>query len=278
MRVTLEQFLVRLFYGPQNRYQHVGGNEVKGDSHKIVSFQKLALVTLSLPLCGFIFCVLWSILYNFVDSTSTHCGVPNYLPSVSASIGSYSPQKYVWRLTVALHSAPRYLVSIAYYKLFHASNFLLVLNCAEISSLLGLSIISSTENFGKYLHVHNCLSWSSGSKICFIFVVIHANCFLLFITSSFVGSIVHLLQENLWSRFKLRTFGVNTVAWVLALFFYARHNQYCEIGVYSLFAASEYVFVISNMIFHFQAFFDFAEVHFCASNKMVNINSKFSVW
>lgn len=149
-KTKLENFLVRLFYGPQLRYQHLVNNEVKSDFQRIVSFQKLALVTLALPLGGFTFCVLWSMLYNFDDSTSTHCNVPNYLPSVSASIGAYSPQKYIWRLTVALHSAPRYLVSVTYYKLFHSSPCLLTLNCVEVSSLLGLSIISSTENFGKY--------------------------------------------------------------------------------------------------------------------------------
>lgn len=63
----------------------------------------------------------------------------------------------------------------------------------------------------------------------------------------------------------------------MALFFYERHNKYCEIGVYSLFAASEYVFVISNMIFHFQAYFDFAQVHFCASRNAQLINSKLTV-
>lgn len=150
MKRPIESCINHLFYGPKSRYQNLSNNEVKSDSYKIVSFQKLAIVTLALPLCGFIFCVLWSMLYNFVDSTSTHCNVPNYLPSVSASIGSYSPQKYVWRLTVALHSAPRYLVAFAYYKVFHASNFLIIMNCAEISSLLGLTIISSTENFGIF--------------------------------------------------------------------------------------------------------------------------------
>lgn len=150
MKRPIESCINRLFYGPSSRYQNLSNNEVKSDSYKIVAFQKLAIVTLALPLCGFIFCVLWSMLYNFIDSTSTHCNVPNYLPSVSASIGSYSPQKYVWRLTVALHSAPRYLVAFAYYKVFHASNFLLTINCAEISSLLGLTIISSTENFGIF--------------------------------------------------------------------------------------------------------------------------------
>lgn len=104
--------------------------------------------------------------------------------------------------------------------------------------------------------------------------MIHASCFLLFITSSCVGTIVHLFVDSLWSEFKLRTFSVNTVAWILALCFYVRHNAYCETGMYSLFAAAEYVFVLSNMIFHFQAYYDFAQVHFCASRNIGNSANK----
>lgn len=112
----------------------------------------------------------------------------------------------------------------------------------------------------------------------FFSLVIHAYCFLLFITSSFFGHLVHLFQENLWSTFKMRTFCINTIAWMMALLFYARHNQYCEIGMYSLFAATEYVFVISNMIFHFQAYYDFAQVHFCTSSDTLLAHSKSIVW
>ena len=89
---------------------------------------------------------------------------------------------------------------------------------------------------------------------------------------------VHLFQENLWSLFKVRVFCINTIAWTMALFFYVRHNQHCEIGMYSLFAAAEYVFVVSNMIFHFQAYYDFAQVHFCASSSTFISNTKSIVW
>ncbi|KAI2798851.1 hypothetical protein RDWZM_006876 [Blomia tropicalis] len=249
IKSRLERFLVRLFYGQTVKYHGLDRSEsMKPESYSekqtIVSFQRLALVTVALPLFGFAFCVFWSLCFDFFESTSTHCGVSNYLPSVSASIGSFSPQKHVWRLTIALHSTPRYLVAFVYFKLIHYSKLLFVLNVVEISALLGLSIVSSTDNF-----------------------VIHANCFLLFISSTFCGTMIHLLDERLWSKFKLKSYIINTLAWILALFFYIRHNQYCETGVYTMFAAAEYIFVLSNMIFHFQAYYDFAELYFVTSYK-----------
>ncbi|KAH9424855.1 Post-GPI attachment to proteins factor 2 [Dermatophagoides pteronyssinus] len=239
-RFLAEKILLRLFYGPRNRYQPLSSTSVASkqqqfqDELGIVSFQRLSIITSALPLFGFIFCVVWSLMFNFVDSTSTHCGVAEYLPSVSASTGSFSPQKYLWRSTIALHSSPRYLVTYIYYRAFHDSKKLLIINWIEISALLGLSVVSSTESF-----------------------LFHANCFLLFISTSFLGMFIHLLQDKLWSIFKMKIFCTNTLAWIFALFFYVRHNDYCETGVYSLFAASEYVFVLTNILFHFQAYYDF---------------------
>ena len=53
---------------------------------------------------------LWSNSVNsFQGSTQTHCEVDNFAPSISAAIGNYLPQKYVWQTCVALHISPRFL-------------------------------------------------------------------------------------------------------------------------------------------------------------------------
>ncbi|KAK3859935.1 hypothetical protein Pcinc_033983 [Petrolisthes cinctipes] len=123
-----------------------------------VAVARLAVVTVSLPLGAFLLCIYLSLRYNFDLSTATHCGVPNYLPSISSSIGEFVPQRYIWRIAIAVHSAPRFLLAFMYHSFMNrvlpvdpfykkAVRFTTLLNVVEIIALLCLSFVSSKENY-----------------------------------------------------------------------------------------------------------------------------------
>lgn len=87
--------------------------------------------------------------------------MPNVVPSISAVTGGVTPERYIWRLGMALFVGPRLFDGLLYvnffthslgaaasrtwYKLTNWLTFLLYVG--QYLSLLGLSYVSSTENF-----------------------------------------------------------------------------------------------------------------------------------
>ncbi|RXN07280.1 post-GPI attachment to s factor 2-like isoform X1 [Labeo rohita] len=221
-----------------------------------VPFTRLAVITVCLPLLGLIACVVLALLYHYNDATYTHCQVPNYLPSISAAI-SLTPERYIWRFSIGLHSAPRFLVAAAYLSFYRGrfsrrlkeqllSGVTFLLALSENVGLLLLTYVSSTETYS-----------------------VHKSGFIVFIGSS----LVHMMctcklwsmiakyslseEEMMSSRLKSRLFLFNLFFCLLAAYFYRRHNTYCETGIYTLFALCEYLVVLSNMAFHMTAYWDF---------------------
>ena len=84
-----------------------------------------------------------------------------YISLSSASIGNFAPQKYVWKICIALHSAPRLLICQLYHsqmrRVLSQSSIvqrLALLSCtanlAEIFSLLLLSVVPSMEDYALH--------------------------------------------------------------------------------------------------------------------------------
>ena len=91
--------------------------------------------------------------------------VQNYVPSISGITG-VSPQRYVWRICIALHSTPRLIVGFVYYNYYMARlgviaerqkslfrrivsiNFWLYI--IENGGLIGVTFIANVENYRKY--------------------------------------------------------------------------------------------------------------------------------
>lgn len=84
----------------------------------------------------------------------------NFLPSVSAAIGHYRPQRDVWKFAIALQAIVRTLVFLMYYRYYkeyvykwaqYLSNIALVMYIIENVSLVTLSFWTSNENYGMLL-------------------------------------------------------------------------------------------------------------------------------
>ncbi|KAG5844703.1 hypothetical protein ANANG_G00165350 [Anguilla anguilla] len=219
-------------------------------------FTIFAVATVFLALGGLVSCILISLLYHFEESTATHCQVPNYLPSISASI-SQTPERYIWRVCIGLHSAPRFLVAIAYFN-FYRGRFAKrwaewLLSCLTLASALG-------ENLGLLL-----LTYVSSNET----YDVHKNGFIIFIACALVHMAVtcRLWQvikkysfspeeqtSYLWKKW---LFAFNIMSCLFAAYFYRWHNSYCDPGIYTFFAFFEYLVVLSNIGFHITAYWDF---------------------
>lgn len=149
------------------RYEEL--NDTGKHSTFRIPFGKFAFGVVSLPFVAFIFCITWSILYYFKRSTSTHCDVPNYLPSISAAIGNYQPQRFVWQMAILLQAFPRMLVAhqyVRHYTRIIRSSYrklayvACALNSIENFALIGLSLRTSTDDYGEYSFFLSSVVWS----------------------------------------------------------------------------------------------------------------------
>lgn len=88
------------------------------------------------------------------------------MPSISGITG-VAPQRYVWRICIALHSTPRFVVGFVYYNFYMSKldviaekqkalfkrlvtvNFWLYI--VENAALVGVTYIANVENYRKFV-------------------------------------------------------------------------------------------------------------------------------
>ncbi|XP_065322266.1 post-GPI attachment to proteins factor 2-like isoform X2 [Gordionus sp. m RMFG-2023] len=215
-----------------------------------INFFQFAILIAACPLITLFICIFISIYFHSETSTLTHCKVKNILPSLSAAFGDENPEKFIWQIGVAFHLGPRLYVGYLYKGLYNSllqEKLATYLYFQEIISLSILTYISSSDDF-----------------------MIHAASFTVFIISSIIymkmSCIIFSHYTSLFSlnknhalslKLKRKISNSIIVIIILAAYLYRRHNTFCEPYVYSLFALSEYTFVILNIIFHGLAILDF---------------------
>ncbi|BFZ24460.1 hypothetical protein BsWGS_27499 [Bradybaena similaris] len=225
-----------------------------------------ALATVSLPGVSLAVCFVTAFIFRFDDVNETMCNVKNFIPSISAVTG-ITPQAYLWRTCIALHSAPRFALSLIHYN-YYASRIPYVqhhrqskyrfliktnfwINFVENSALVLVAYITNRENYP-----------------------IHEKIFIVFMVTSLCYMLLNTILFN-WSRdgvfsqtekvsywWKKVMFVSISIATIGLLFFFYLHRVHCAVGAFSMFSVCEYVIGYTNMGYNFTAYLDFKDHSF----------------
>lgn len=228
------------------------------------------------PLFALLLCLIISYTSNWKQVIRTHCDNWQFWPSISSVIGNVTPQRYIWRLGIAISLVERMHDGLVYFQIHkrwiesvktglsrHAQNwvqFLRWMVCIahyiEQASLLVLTYISSSEHYD----IH---------ELSFIIFAVFSNTHMIAMTildwelnrrreklprrgtPSFELLFRQKLQHH-WRMFylKLVIVVVTLSSFLMAAYLFVRHNTYCEDGVYSIFSLLEWLTVILNIAFH----------------------------
>jgi hypothetical protein len=211
--------------------------------------------TLFFPYFAFVLCLVLTIFKDMKKSTRTHCKVPNVLPSISAVIAGFEPQRFIWRLSFALNSTPRYLIAylqlqrllnrhhVASRELYrlaqvinHAIHFL------ELTFLLLLTYVSSNEV--KRTHEYAFVGFILCSLMHMLATTLIDYYWPCTAGVDFTEREKHLRQK------RLKWFVYNALCFFLAVVFFLRHMSFCEPYVYSFFSFFEYFVILTNIGYH----------------------------
>lgn len=156
----------------------------------IISFREICVVTALLPLVTLSVCFVTAYLFQADEVHETHCKVYNIIPSISAITG-VSPQRYLWRVCIALHIGPRFAIAAVYRNFYRALNAKLVpaehrpgihvlikvvfvLHLVEIASLCCVTYVSNKENYRELWQAEIDRGRELINNL--IFLAIHCSC------------------------------------------------------------------------------------------------------
>nr|CAD2134823.1 unnamed protein product [Meloidogyne enterolobii] len=222
-----------------------------------IPFHVVVFMLTGCPMLAFVLCLSTSIFLHYEMAVSTHCGVPNWLPSLSAVV-AYAPERYIWRFLLGISCTPRLAMAFAF------RNYLIS------SSLWPLPLLS---RFRWACHLacalnasyRDCVTYSS----CNDFFVLHMLMFNAFVICGTLHMVIVTWLFDLSGRrrsskigeisFQTKAFCCigQIISLFFALYFFYRHNRYCEPGMYTLFALAEYSLILFNGLFHTTIYYEF---------------------
>ncbi|KAJ8919183.1 hypothetical protein NQ315_012170 [Exocentrus adspersus] len=244
--------------------------------HYSLSFKYVCLITVSCPFFALVICFITAYVFQGNDIHETHCRVYNIIPSISAITG-ISPQRYLWRISVAFHIGPRFIIS-AVYRAYHLNlinplarpeaqqkaqlwlETAFWLNIIETGSLCGVTYISNRENYP-----------------------VHEKLFIIFMVSSLTHMLacikgikavaqtrndMHLCKGL---HIKQTLLNISLISTIGLVCFFLEHRWLCHRMAFSMFALCEYVIALANMAFHVCIILDFPTEHFLVAKGVLRL-------
>ncbi|XP_066156480.1 post-GPI attachment to proteins factor 2-like [Euwallacea fornicatus] len=231
--------------------------------HYKINFKYVGLCTVCIPLAALLLCLFTAYILQFDDVHETHCKVFNILPSISAVTG-ISPQRYIWRISIALHIGPRVIISAVYnaYQLNMINpsadqdvkaraqlwlNISFLLDLIEAGSLCGVTYISNRENYP----IHE--------KLFITFMVSSLTHMLACIKGTKIAAETRkdLESVKIGLKYKKDLFVLSLLCTAGLVIFFIQHRFFCFRMAFSLFALCEYIIAAANVAFHLSVILDF---------------------
>nr|CAH7740298.1 unnamed protein product [Callosobruchus chinensis] len=242
--------------------------------HYSLSFKHVCLLTVSCPFLALIVCFVTAYIFQGNDIHETHCRVFNIVPSISAITG-ISPQRYLWRISIAFHIGPRFIIS-AVSRAYNLNlinenasaelrakarlwlNLSFWANVIETGALCGVTYISNRENYP-----------------------IHEKLFITFMISSLVHmiacirgikAVAETKNDMNFGRkalqLKQTLLNISLISTIGLVGFFLEHRLLCHRMAFSMFALCEYVIALANMAFHITVILDFPTEHFIVARNL----------
>lgn len=203
---------------------------------------------------------------GFSNHASTATSHPSSYPSISAAT-RLSPFLQLWRIVTTLLLLPRILVAHIYTNVYRSQS--------------GLSPLQSCLVYLAFL-----LAVVESSALCLVaqftdadYPYLHELAFAAFLTSwIFYGALQswYLYPRLFHNRVQCspvvrrRSLLVKRGMWLATLYvmcplvgFYLQHHWRCDAGAFDMFALSEYVIGLLNILYHLTAWLDFRGVELC---------------
>jgi hypothetical protein len=216
------------------------------------------------------FCLLIALYFHYSKVIKNHCKVWEFWPSISATIGDYKPEMNIWRITIALVSGPRFIISFLNYQflsdsLIENKYFILLkigifIDIIRIFAAGGWTYISSSE----YLLYHD---------ICFVLYISFSFLWFFIHTSLFKITKIHPIMKNQQNynmislenkriiksyNIKWWCFLIQFITFIISVYIYiVEHNLKCTAGAYSFYSLLEWLLAICNICYDTSSYLDF---------------------